>query len=335
MADGDGACVVTPGLLIADGVVANNSKFRQMAAPTVVVGSNQIGKNQLVDDDVKSLVPQVSRNLIINGNFDVWQRGGWVNLVGLPTTLGAGTGQAYGADRWCLGTPTGATHRAISRQPFDLDQIAVPHSPTYFLRWSQTTSEATPTLSQPIEDVRTAAGMDVTVTWWMKANASKNVTVKLMQTFGGGPAVQVIIAATSGGTAAITGGAAWAKFEAHFTVPTLAGNTIGGINSALVLQFIMPTGTYIIDYAQVQFEQSTVATDYETRSYLYEIARCERFFEIHSGVLWSSVANGYPCYYFATRKQRDPRPCAGRRLRRHRRHPRRPSRRGLLPERRE
>jgi hypothetical protein len=66
-------------------------------------------------------LPFSNRNKIINGNFDIWQRG--TNQ----------TANGYGsADRWAC-TSIGTT-KSISRQGFAPGQTEVPGNPKYFMR---------------------------------------------------------------------------------------------------------------------------------------------------------------------------------------------------------
>ena len=71
----------------------------------------------------------VSNNQMINGNFDIWQRG---------ITAGGSTGNAYHADRWVFWTnwPSGHPGNAMStseRIGHTAGQIDVPGDPTYYL----------------------------------------------------------------------------------------------------------------------------------------------------------------------------------------------------------
>ena len=116
-----------------------------------------------------------SRNRIINGNFDFWQRG---------TSF---TGNEYGADRW-VHIRIGTTHTA-TRLPFALGQTAVPGEPTYFCSTAVSSVAGAANNSQLvqfIEDVRTFAGQQVTISFWAKVDSTKNIAVELAQDFGTG-----------------------------------------------------------------------------------------------------------------------------------------------------
>ena len=99
-----------------------------------------------------------SRNKLINGNFDVWQRG-----TSFSSTV-SGT-SAYTADRWKAG---GGTSTTVSRQAFTLGQTDVPGEPTYYARWAITNNSQNYEFQQRIEDVRTLAGKKATISFYAR-----------------------------------------------------------------------------------------------------------------------------------------------------------------------
>lgn len=307
---------VDPGKQFAEGELVTRAKLNQLANPTigVEIEDGEVGEDQLDHAAIRAIVPYINRNLLINGNFDVWQRGGYLNADGLPTALGTTADPEYGADHWYLGEPSDVNKREIRLGMFTMGQTVVPNEPTNYLSWDQLVAETganRPILSQPVEDVRTLAGKSATVTWWMKGDYSGNITCQLVQDFGtpaGPPSYPPrTVAATTGGTAVLVAGADWVQYTAKFDVPNLMGYGIDGPGHHLALQFLLPDNTtFDIDFAQIQMEEGTVATAYETLSLLEEIRRCERYFEFHAGIAADNITNNHPCYYFATRKYRAP-----------------------------
>jgi hypothetical protein len=162
------------------------------------------------------------RNRIINGNFDIWQEG-----------PGPFTGNQYGADQW-ISFSIGNTHSA-TRQPFTLGQTAVPGEPEFFCRSVISSVAGAGNYSvqvQRLEDVRTFAGQQVTVSFWAKADATKSIAVELLQAFGtgGSPSSE----ATGIGTTKVTIGTSWQKVTVTATMPSISGKTLGTDNNDFV-----------------------------------------------------------------------------------------------------
>jgi hypothetical protein len=215
-----------------------------------------------------------NKNLIINGQFDIWQRG---TDSGSNTTDGI-----LAADRWTLAS-SGAT-KQVTRQAFDLGQTDVPSNPKYFLRYAVTTGNNNCALRQRIEGVDKVQGA-VTLSFWAKGTnpAGGNFTITNRQNFGtGGSASNVVDTGVSDFTVTTS----WAKKTFTFTPPSISGKTLGTNNNSyyeleVFRQPAADTGTaaYTIDIANVQLELGSVATDIEQRSYAQEFVLCQRYFQ--------------------------------------------------------
>ena len=205
----------------------------------------------------------VSSNLLINGGFDVWQRG---------TSFASG----YTADRWRIDfNGTGAT-RAITRQAFTAGQTDVPANPTYYLRYAQSVAGSGATynlLTYRVEDVSKLSGQTVTLSFYAKADSVRNTSTQLSQYFGtgGSPSVYVEEVVHSLTTS-------WQRFTRTLTFPSISGKTIGA-NSFVELYFIMPPNTaFIIDIANVQLNYGSVALPFVPRSFADELRLCQRYY---------------------------------------------------------
>jgi hypothetical protein len=217
-----------------------------------------------------------TRNRIINGNFDIWQRGTSFSVTGANT---------YTADRWLVFFDgTGAT-RTISQQSFTPGQTDVPNEPKYFLRFAQSVAGSGSTLNsldQRIEDVRIFAGQQVTLSFWAKAAASATMpNVQLIQGFGTGGSPSANTSTTVTSNVAVT--TSWQRFSYQVNVPSISGKTLGTStnNSTIALVLTMPlNATFTIDIAQVQLETGPVATPFEQRPIGTELALCQRYFQV-------------------------------------------------------
>jgi len=230
------------------------------------------------------------KNKIINGNFDIWQRG---------TSLGSGTGARYLADRWTNGATT-ATY-APSREAFTAGQPDVPNEPAFFHRTvvsSGNVAGSNATLHQHIESVRTFAGKTVTLSFYAKTpTAPEKVAIEFYQYFGTGGSSAVSIPA---GLFNLT--TSWQKFTVTVNIPSISTKTIGGSNDDyLTVYFWFDAGNNFagrassigyqsgtFDIAQVQIEEGSVSTPFEMRPIGTELASCQRYYQT-SGT--SDVAN--------------------------------------------
>jgi hypothetical protein len=219
------------------------------------------------------LIKNSSPNFIINGNFDFWQRG---------TSFTTPSSGAYTADRFThfydgsIGTFT------ISRQAFTLGQTDVPGEPTYFYRWAQTVAGSGSTARQiqhKIESVRTLAGKQATLSFYAKADAARSVNVSFQQVFGSGGSPSSPVS-TAAQTVNLT--TSWKKFTLTFSIPSIAGKTLGTSSDYIRLILALPLNTTMtIDLAQVMLNEGAAPANFALagEDVSGELALCQRYYE--------------------------------------------------------
>jgi hypothetical protein len=229
---------------------------------------------------LQSTLYPAGRNKIINGDFNVWQRG---TTVGPTVTL-----NAYLADRWQLGSAGETT--TYSQQTFTPGAAPVAgYESQYFARLAVTSSAGASNFAQflqRIEDVRTFAADTVTISYWAKADAAKNVSLELQQNFGSGGSASVNTFIVK---QALT--TSWARYSATFTVPSVSGKTIG-TSSYADFRFWLSAGSTFdartsslgqqnitFDVWGVQVEDGSTASPFQTASGSIggELALCQRY----------------------------------------------------------
>lgn len=214
------------------------------------------------------------RNAIINGGFDVWQRGITFNSV---------ANGSFSADRWFFTYDGGGT-RNVTREAFTLGQTSVPGEPTYHLRFVQAVAATGATfnnLNQTIESVRTFAGQQVTLSFYARATSPITLPgVRLSQSFGSGGTPSA--AALHDLASNVVVGTSWQKYEYTATLSSISGKTLGTDNNdSLILVFRLPvTGTFTFDVANVQIEPGPVATPFERRPLGTELGLCQYYYQI-------------------------------------------------------
>ena len=209
-------------------------------------------------DDVYNVIGN-NRNMLINGGFDVWQRGT------VRTNMPSGT--YYSADRW-------HGYSEVSGRTYSQDTTEA-LSIGFKSCLKAINSTVSPSFYQKIEDVRTAAGKYVTLSFWIKADKTHKPTPqKIEQYFGSGGSASVAVSVP---VIEIT--TEWKKFTITVMLPSVAGKTIGDGSYILVYPFTMdPSTTYWT--TGWQFELGSVATPFEHRPYAEELALCQRYYEV-------------------------------------------------------
>ena len=197
------------------------------------------------------------KNLIINGGFDVWQRG---------TT---GTAQGYNsADRWYISRGGGSPAVSITRETFATTETDIKSK--YYLQWVQSTGGTTPYIVQRVEEIKPLLGQEVTVSVWMKAASAVTIDLDVYIDYGDAQST------TLDENTSFSVTTSWQKFQHTFTISS--GGTVAA-NSNLEVRFSPPDSNTITTYfAEAQLEYGSTATDFEHRSYGEELALCQRYF---------------------------------------------------------
>ncbi len=256
-------------------------------AGEITVGGNILASHTGIDGAGSltlgnTVVPASSymfRNKIINGNFDIWQRG----------TSQTSTG--YGSvDRW--NNDHSGSSKTASQQAFTVGQTEVPGNPKYYLKHVVTSVAGSGNYcltQQKIEDVSTLAGKTVTLSFWAKADSNKNIATEFSQNFAAGGSPSSIVTGIGVTIHSLT--TSWQKFTTTVSIPSISGKTLGTDgNDYLHLVIWFESGsTYssrnnslgnqsgTFDIAQVQIEEGSVATPFEQRPYGVEEQLCKRY----------------------------------------------------------
>lgn len=174
-------------------------------------------KNAVYDEVELINYEGIRKNYIINGNFDLW------NYGTSQTTSGS-----FSADRWFC-SHAAITSKTASQQAFALGQTDVPGEPVWFMRQEVTTASAANEyciLTQRVYGVNTLAGKTVTLSFYAKADAVKNISIEFYQNFGtGGSAAVAAIGVDKFGLTTN-----WARYTVTADITSISGKTVGPLN---------------------------------------------------------------------------------------------------------
>lgn len=216
-------------------------------------------------------------NLLINGDFAIWQRDG--TGAGVSVAVTSAAGRKYTADRWwgtADGSVAGTGQLTVAQVAHTIGQTEVPGNPQYFCRLTQASASSVgpPTFGQCIEDVTRLALKQVTVSAWVKGSAAFNASVILTNKFGTGGSADVQAGAQ---VWAIT--TSWQRLTWTITMPSISGKTIGPGHCVQVHLQLPQGSTFELNISDFQVEPSAVASTFDRRPFSVELALCKRYYQ--------------------------------------------------------
>ena len=216
------------------------------------IADGTITASDISASEVKNL-KSGRKNLIINGGFDVWQRG-----TSFPW-LSSANNYGYTADRWYVNG--------------NLDTFTVSDVLDDGVKFDIHSSNGSTRLIQYIEDWKHLSGKTVTISFDVKTNNSASLATQYEN-----GKWQYTLKTT------FTTSTAWQRVEITDTLPNLTGLLAVGIWSDVA------TTIYL---RNVQLELGSVATDFEHRSYGEELALCQRYYQDSGTQAYSAYLQQY------------------------------------------
>ncbi len=226
----------------------------------------------------KIQLKSASRNLIINGGFDIWQRG---------TSHTSTAVNEYSADRFR--TEGNALSTTISRQAFTAGQTDVPNFPTYYARVATSAKPSSGQywgLMQRIEaPLNARQGQTYTLSYWVRSTSGTVAASAFTYGFGGSGSVR------SNSPALTT---TWQKVTNTQANINVSG---GGTYLSVYIMHVPDTApsSMSVEIANVKVEEGHVATDFEHRTHGEELLLCKRYY--------TQIVGGSDAFVFAGKGQ--------------------------------
>lgn len=202
--------------------------------------------------------PFTFRNRIINGNFDIWQRG---TSPFTSTSVNEWSADRFRTEGYGLST-------TISQQSFTGNQTDVPEYPTYYCRVATSAAPSAGqywAFQQRIEAPQNISYGTYTLSFWVRCTSGS---------LSAGAFKYGINTASQSSPALST---TWTQLKQTFTISSFSGSNY--VSIYLIYLTSSSPSSLSIDIAQVQVEQGTVATPFEHRPYGLELSLCQRYYE--------------------------------------------------------
>lgn len=216
------------------------------------------------------LKDSIFRQAIINGNFDVWQRG---------TSVALTAADGYTADRWYAETATATTDKTVSRQ----DGTGVNGSYYCARVLAAQDVDALVTFSQALEsqDSIKFRGGKVTLSFYARGGAefvADNATLVSKIVTGKGTDQKVLAFTTSADAVSQnnTLTTSWVKFTCTTSAVIASDITQIGVSFSFTHAGSGVTTNYF-EVTQVQLCAGSVALPFQPKSFEEELSNCERY----------------------------------------------------------
>jgi hypothetical protein len=229
------------------------------------------GANSYISINGDNVSPYGMKNKLINGGFDIWQRG---------TSFSNWSSFSYLVDRWRIGfDATSPAGISLTQGTFTPGQTAVAGDPKYYLIYTfPNTGSPTNYIRSDLEGARTFAGRTCTFSFWAAVpSGTMSVGVAICQEFGtGGSPSSGVYPAQTNYTVTTT----WQRFVLTVSMPSISGKTLGTNGDDRIWPAIwFPTNAAgTIWLANMQLEDGSVATPFERRPLATELALCQRYY---------------------------------------------------------
>lgn len=267
---------------IVEEVEQLKTEIEQEVAQAIATVDNKIDELEtsippMVDAAIAGRIP--GKNLLINGDFRIWQRG--TNF----------TAPGYTSDRWTFnfgGVASGNVWRnTVSPGQFPgvyadalarVSYGAITNSAAHFV-----------VFEQHIEGCDTAAGQTVAVSFWVynSGAAGRQIALEFRQGFGSGGSAVV----DSIGSKKFALPAGMSRVTHSVTIPSVAGKQRGA-NDSLAFTIWCSAGSQWnarsdslgaqvgdVHFTEVQVEVGGTATGFERRHPALELVLCQRYYE--------------------------------------------------------
>ncbi len=206
----------------------------------------------------------LGKNLIINGNFDIWQRGTSITEVY----------DAYTADRWNILNIAVFADMVVSANT----DVPSNGKSKYSMDLSNSVANYPVSIGQPIEAyiARQLVGKPITISFWCKKVAGTSTSLR----------VNIYSADSEDDLSSITLqdyedftdiSSSWTYYK--YIIPAVPSNCSNGLYVRINTPGVQAAATQI-RIAQVQLELGSHATEFEVRQPGYELALCRRYYQV-------------------------------------------------------